>query len=63
MLIAIQASPSDENISIRQSYPEILMVFLGPLCTIISPFSSNLRKVLQAVTVTPPSHLKDEPSS
>jgi hypothetical protein len=55
MLIDKQAPPSDENISIRQSDPEILIVFRGPLFTIISPFSSYLRKVLQAVTETPPS--------
>jgi hypothetical protein len=50
MLIDIQAPPSDENISITQSDHEILIVF-----TIISPFSSYLREVLQAVTETLPS--------
>jgi hypothetical protein len=51
MLIDIVAPPSDENIlSITQSDNEVLIVF-----TIISPFSSYLRKVLQAVAKTPPS--------
>jgi hypothetical protein len=50
MLIDIQAPPSDENISITQSDHEILIVF-----TIISPFLSYLREVLQAVTETLPS--------
>jgi hypothetical protein len=54
MLIAIQAPPSDENIYIRQSDHEILIVFRGHLFTNISPFSSYLRKVLQAVIETPP---------
>jgi hypothetical protein len=48
MLIDKQAPPSDENIYIRQSDHEILIVF-----TIISPFSSYLRKVLQNIQERP----------
>jgi ureidoglycolate hydrolase len=54
MLIDKQAPPSDENISITTSDHEILMVIRGHLFTIISSFSNNFRKVLQAVTETPP---------
>jgi glutamate racemase len=50
MLIENQAPPSDENISIRQSHREILIVFQEHMFRIISPFTSYLRKVLQAVT-------------
>jgi hypothetical protein len=51
MLIDKQAPPSDGNI--KRSDPAILMVFRGPLVTIISPFTSYLHKVLQAVGETP----------
>jgi hypothetical protein len=55
MLIDKQEPPSDENISIRQSDSEILIVFRGHLFTIVSPFSRNLCKVPRAVTETPSS--------
>jgi hypothetical protein len=55
MLIDKQAPPSDENISRRMSDHEILTVFRKHLFTYISPFSNNLRNVLQAVTETSPS--------
>jgi hypothetical protein len=55
MLIDIQTPPSDENIFIRQPDTEILIVLRRQLFTNISPFSSNLRKVLQAIAETPPS--------
>jgi hypothetical protein len=55
MLIDKQAPPSDENIYIRQSDHEILIVFRGHSVHNYLTFSSYLRKVLQAVTETPPS--------
>jgi ureidoglycolate hydrolase len=55
MLIDKQAPSSNENDYIGQSDHEILIVFRGHLFKIISPFSSSLREVLQAVTETHPS--------
>jgi hypothetical protein len=49
MLIDKHAPPSDDNIYIRQSDHEVLIVFRGQLFAIISPFSKYLRKALQAV--------------
>jgi hypothetical protein len=44
MLIDEQVPPSYENIFIRQSDQEILIVFRGHLFAIISPFSKYLRE-------------------
>jgi hypothetical protein len=54
MLVDKKAPPSDENISTTQLDHEILIVSREYLFTIILPFSSYLRKVIQAVTETPP---------
>jgi hypothetical protein len=55
MLTDIQTPLSDENIFISQPHTEIMMVLFRQSFTNISPFCSNLRKVLQAVAETPPS--------
>jgi hypothetical protein len=55
MLTDKQASPSDENIYLMQADHEILKVLRGHLFTIISPFTMNLREVLQMVAETPSS--------
>jgi hypothetical protein len=58
MLIDMKTPPNNENIFIRQPHTKILIVLRRRPFTNISPFSSNLYKVLQAMTEMPSSRKK-----
>jgi hypothetical protein len=54
MMTDLQTPPSDENIYIRQPDTEIQKVLRRQLFPNMSPFSSNLSKILPPIAETPP---------